>query len=88
MLRVKLTEEKRKELESKLEKYLQHSRQRLEAFTEWDYYAAGADAIWHKAYSRIRKMPNYELIGICENIDEDNKTNGFHSYYDVFDWEK
>jgi len=28
------------------------------------------------------------LIGICENIDEENRTSKFDSYYDVFNWEK
>ncbi len=88
MTRVRLTKENRMKLESKLEEYLQHSRHRLEAFTDLDYFAAGADAIWRKAHSRTRKMPNYELIGICENIDEDNKRNTFATYYDVFNWEK
>ena len=87
-MRAKITKEKRKELENKLEEFIQHSRQRLEIFTGWDYYLAGSDAIWRRAYSKISKMPNYELIGICENIDEENKTFKFSSYYDVFDWEK
>ncbi len=84
----RLAKDKRAELENKIEKYIQHGRKRLEAFTGWDYYLAGADAIWRRAYSRIRKMPNYELIGICENIDEDNRTSKFDSYYDIFNWEK
>lgn len=87
-MRAKITKEKREELENKLEEFIQHSRQRLEIFTDWDYYLAGPDAIWRRAYSRISKMPNYELIGICENIDEENKTLKFNSYYDVFNWEK
>ena len=87
-MKAKLTKEQREELENKLEEFIQHSRQRLEAFTGWDYYLAGVDAIWRRAYSRMRKMPNYELIGICENIDEDNRISKFDSYYDVFNWEK
>ena len=84
----RLSKEKRNELENKLEEYLMDSRHRIEAFTDLDYFLAGANEIWKKAYKRISAMPNYELIGICENIEEDEKTNKFESYYDVFNWKK
>lgn len=77
----------RKPLEDKIINVLQRGRHPLEAFTSLDYYLAGADRIWNAAFSKLRRMPNYELVGICKNIDaEDTYPRKFGTYYDLFNY--
>lgn len=77
----------REPLEEKIIEYIQRDRHPLETFTGWDYYLAGADAIWNRAYSMIRKMPNYKLVGIYNNIIAEENGEIFESYYDVFNYD-
>ena len=75
-------------LEEMIYEVLRQDRHPLEIFTDLDYYAAGADACWAAADRRIKKMPNYELEGICRNIkaEQEGKVN-FNSYYDMFNYD-
>ena len=77
----------REPLEEMIYEVLRTDRHPLEIFTDLDYYLAGTDAIWRAADRRIKKMPNYELVGICKNIqaEKDGKVD-FDSYYDLFDY--
>jgi len=67
--------------EDKIWEFIKTSRKRLEAFTDWDYYTAGSDAIWNHAAVLIKKLPNYKLKLICENIDNERM---FKSDYQIF----
>lgn len=77
----------RKPLEDKIWEYLERKgRHALETFSDRDYYLAGADATWDAASSRLKRMPNYELIGIYNNIIAEESGESFNSYYDVFNY--
>ena len=74
----------REPLEQKIIEYIQKDRHPLEIFADRDYYLAGADETWNEAYKRINNMPNYELVGIYNNIIAEENGESFDSYYDVF----
>ena len=77
----------REPLEEMIWEVLKEDRHPLEAFTDLDYWLAGADAIWNAAARRISKMPNYELIGICNNIKAEKEGRVyFPCYYDLFNY--
>lgn len=83
--KIKLNEPERTLLEEKLTDYLGSSHRALECFTDLDYFLAGADTVWNKAFSIIRKMTNYKLMTICERIDaEENGKVIYDSYYQIF----
>ena len=72
----------REPYEDKIWEFLKKSRQVLETFTDWDYYLAGANAIWNHAAVLLKKLPNYRLIEICEKIDHEDQ---YDSYYKIFE---
>lgn len=77
----------REPLETMLWNYLERGRHPLEIFADRDYYLSGADETWNEAAKRIKYMPNYELVGICKNIQDDlTHKRSFNTYYEVFNY--
>lgn len=72
---------KRTEDEKIIIDLLQTSRHALEAFTDLDYFSAGADVTWDTAYAKINDMTDAEVAYIAKKVRNKDR---YDSYYDVF----
>ena len=72
---------KRAENEKIIIDLLQTSRHALEAFTNLDYFLAGADETWDVAYAKIAEMSDAEIAYVARKAKNADR---YDSYYDVF----